>query len=621
MPRRCGREPALHRRARRRGVLGEGAERVDAPVEQIPHRATQLEVAPGQRERQISDGIIGQATGDVLLVSAEPLPPDIARVHSGRQRQARLVPPVTKDRDREPRIDAVARHHRELVARRHRLTGGVARGGERSGRLEAGSRVAVVRVRPDTRRALPLERELHAATARRADILEVAAGDGRGDEEDVVPHVGAVHVGADVEVARRADVPSQLVRRGHNGLQGGVGSEGERQRASGLWVGARQLDDRGSAEPAAHGREHLVSAPAIPGEPGARRESPENVEAVLRRIDQVLERHPDPVVARRGGRGEPRHHLQVHAGEGPRVHLIGAHRLRERIGRAAPRHGKDVDGHVLVVRVRPGEPVQLSGPERHLARELHRPAAHARRVLLPRVFSHEVRVELLARERAPERIQGELRVAEQALRVQDDEVGLRGEVVTPGEVATRIHRRHALGKAAGLEDLVVRPRIAERGVPGAGQEPELREQRADPAARVLTPAALPLVACAHVVVPHPMAGPGARLQLVAPPASRRRLDSPRRWARAAAGHEVHRGPEGVPTEQHRGAVHHFHPLHVLERQQVEVHLVGVGLVGAHAVHIHRHALRHADHGRDLKPAEGDVHLCRRAELVRRGHAR
>src|SRR2546421_7785678 len=191
MPRRCGREPALHRRARRRGVLGEGAERVDAPVEQIPHRATQLEVAPGQRERQISDGIIGQATGDVLLVPAEPLPPDIARVHSGRQRQARLLPPVTKDRDREPRIDAVARHHRELVARRHRLTGGVARGGERSGRLEAGSRVAVVRVRPDNRPALPLERQLHAAAARRADVLGGSARDGRGAGEDVVPPAGA----------------------------------------------------------------------------------------------------------------------------------------------------------------------------------------------------------------------------------------------------------------------------------------------------------------------------------------------------------------------------------------------------------------------------------------------
>src|SRR5204863_3945983 len=162
--------------------------------------------------------------------------------------------------------------------------------------------------------------------------------------------------------------------------------------------------------------------------------------------------------------------------------------------------------------------------------------------------THEVRVEVLARERAPERIKVELRVAEQELRVQDDEVRLRGEVVTPGEVATRIHRRHALGKAAGLEDLVVRPRIAERGVPGAGQEPELREQGADPAARVLAPAALPLVAYAHVVVPHPMAGPGARLQLVAPPASRRRLDFPRRRGRAAAGHEVHRGPEGVSTE-------------------------------------------------------------------------
>src|SRR2546425_6504284 len=110
-------------------------------------------------------------------------------------------------------------------------------------------------------------------------------------------------------------------------------------------------------------------------------------------------------------------------------------RLRERIGKAAAWHGKDVDGHVLVVRVRPSEPVQLSGPQRYLARELHRPAAHARRVLLPRVFSHEVRVELLARERASERVDGELRVAEQALRVQDDEVGLRAEVVAPGEVA------------------------------------------------------------------------------------------------------------------------------------------------------------------------------------------
>src|SRR2546422_5709221 len=154
MPRRCGREPALHRRARRRGVLGEGTERVDAPVEQIPHRATQLEVPPSQRERQIGDGVVGQAAGDVLFVPAEPLPPDIAGVHCGGERNASFLPLMPKDRDRKPRIDAVARHHRELVARRHRLTGGVARGGEGGGRLERGSRVAVVRVRPYTRRAL-----------------------------------------------------------------------------------------------------------------------------------------------------------------------------------------------------------------------------------------------------------------------------------------------------------------------------------------------------------------------------------------------------------------------------------------------------------------------------------
>src|SRR2546426_5372960 len=107
MPGRSGREPALYRRARRRGVLGEGAERVDAPVEQIPHRATQLEVAPSQRERQISDGIVGQATGDVLLVPAEPLPPDIAGVHCGGERNASFLPLMPKDRDRKPRIDAV----------------------------------------------------------------------------------------------------------------------------------------------------------------------------------------------------------------------------------------------------------------------------------------------------------------------------------------------------------------------------------------------------------------------------------------------------------------------------------------------------------------------------------
>src|SRR5437773_1221561 len=159
----------------------------------------------------------------------------------------------------------------------------------------------------------------------------------------------------------------------------------------------------------------------------------------------------------------------------------------------------------------PPPPFQVSPARGGSRRELHRPAAHARRVLLPRVFSHEVRVELLARERAPERIQGELRVAEQALRVQDDEVGLRGEVVASGEVAARIHRRHALGKAAGLEDLVIRPRIAERGVPRAGQEPELREQGADPAARVLAPAALPLVARAPGAAAHPTAGPAPAL--------------------------------------------------------------------------------------------------------------
>src|SRR6266403_3759747 len=49
--RRPRREPALHRRGGRGGILGESAERVNASVEQVAHRAAQLEVAPSERER------------------------------------------------------------------------------------------------------------------------------------------------------------------------------------------------------------------------------------------------------------------------------------------------------------------------------------------------------------------------------------------------------------------------------------------------------------------------------------------------------------------------------------------------------------------------------------------
>src|SRR5882724_10227721 len=77
---------------------------------------------------------------------------------------------------------------------------------------------------------------------------------------------------------------------------------------------------------------------------------------------------------------------------------------------------------------------------------------------------------------SPERVDGELRAADQTLGVEDDEVCPRSEVVAPGEVTARIGRRHAFGEAARLENPVVRARIAQRGVPAAVQEPELREQ-------------------------------------------------------------------------------------------------------------------------------------------------
>src|SRR5205814_4608278 len=108
-----------------------------------------------------------------------------------------------------------------------------------------------------------------------------------------------------------------------------------------------------------------------------------------------------------------------------------------------------------------------------------------------------------------------LRPPEQPLRVEDGEVCPRSEVIAPGEVAPGIRHRHALGEAARLEDPVVGARVAEGSVPGAVQEPELREQRADPAGGILAPAALPLVARPEVIIPHAVTCAGARLQLVA----------------------------------------------------------------------------------------------------------
>ena len=194
------------------------------------------------------------------------------------------------------------------------------------------------------------------------------------------------------------------------------------------------------------------------------------------------------------------------------------------------------------------------------------------------------------------------------------------EVVAPGEVHPGARRRNALGQASRLENLVVGPGVAERRVPGAAQESGLPEQRRDPAPGLLAPAVLALVARAEVVVPHAMPGACVGFQLVAAEASGRGLELARRRVGPAAGHEVHGRAERVPAEQHRRPVHHLHPLHVLERQQVEIHFVGVRLVGAHAVHVHRHALRQPDHGRHLEAAQRDVQLSRGAELIGRGDA-
>src|SRR5207245_1994963 len=157
----------------------------------------------------------------------------------------------------------------------------------------------------------------------------------------------------------------------------------------------------------------------------------------------------------------------------------------------------------------------LAPDQVNLSRQLDRAAADARAGELARILAHEVDVELLAVERAPERVQRELHPTEQSLRVHDHEVCLLCEVVAAREVHPGARRRHAVRQAPRLEDPVVRPRVAERRIPGAVQEPDLGEQRGDATLCRVAPAGFALVARTQVIVPRAGARARGRLELVA----------------------------------------------------------------------------------------------------------
>src|SRR3989442_3952209 len=118
-------------------------------------------------------------------------------------------------------------------------------------------------------------------------------------------------------------------------------------------VGAPDLYDGGRAEAPARRRRHLVPAARAPGEAGARGQPAEDVEAALRGIDEVLERHADPIVACRQGCCEPRDHVEVAAQERASVHLVGADRLGERVGTAAAGNRERSEEHTSELQSRP----------------------------------------------------------------------------------------------------------------------------------------------------------------------------------------------------------------------------------------------------------------------------
>ena len=417
-----------------------------------------------------------------------------------------------------------------------------------------------------------------------------------------------------------AKVPPALVRGRDHRSERRIGPQRERQRARRRRIRAADLDERRGAKPPAHRPKQLVPRPRAPGEahPGA--QPSKDVEPALARIEQVLERHADVVVAPRHRRGQRRRERPVGADEGAQVDFVRQHRLGERV-RAGRAHGVEPHRRVLIGAVHACEPAQRPPGQGHGARDLHRPSAEALAIALAGVGRARVAVELISGEGPAEAVERELHPTHEAMCVQRDQMGQRGEIVSRCEVHAGRRGVRTFGQAPRLEDAVVGCRVAQRRIPRAGSDAELAEQRGGAARGRGAPAILVLVPRADVVVPHPAAIPGARLQLVASEAAAGDLDLPLGRHGAASRHEVHCRAKGVPAQQHRGTVGHVHVVHVLERQQVEVHLVGVGLIHPHAVQVHRHSLGQADGRRDLKSPERHVQLARRTELVRRRDAR
>src|SRR6266852_140080 len=84
--------------------------------------------------------------------------------------------------------------------------------------------------------------------------------------------------------------------------------------------------------------------------------------------------------------------------------------------------------------------------------------------------------------------------------------------------------------------------------------------------------------------------------------------------------EVVYGPSVLLGRNSLGAADDLDALHVFEREDIEIDLVGIRFVRPDAVNVHRDALGDADRRRDLKTAQRDVELRRRAQLIGGGDA-
>ena len=412
---------------------------------------------------------------------------------------------------------------------------------------------------------------------------------------------------------------------GGDGIERRVGAQLEGEGTGVLGVSASELQDNRRSEAAAVAGVYadLVGEEVVG--PGAHGQLPEGVRSVVRRIEQVAEGDAHVVVAKRPQERDRVARRPGSLDECSEPVLFRRHMGRQTAVRCCLVGLREDAGVHVVARVLEAAQQHESGPGAiaELARQSRGPEVGKAAAVRLR----DVGVELLDLIAAVEGVGLNRQLRRQEARIASDnkmkqrrkEVPARevdlAQIPAAGELRGHRAGEPGRGQRARLLDGVRGEEIGDPDVALLIAVPQLAVQLRQARARDVAPAVRAEIAARNVVVEGPDHPPGLSPGLPPAEAASGQLDLGLAARATAARDYVQRAGEGVSTEGTGGSADHLDPLDVVQRDQVEVDLCGVGLVHPHPINEDADALGQTNHRRDGEAAERDVRLIRRAQLV------